>query len=269
MELVDRYLDGTLTAADSAAFTARAAENAELRQLIEDQRALREGLHRMALRGIVTRSAPSGGAGWLGPTIASVAVVAIATYAWLQWSGEPAERSTEQHAIEVHTEAEMPTESGAAADSTTSAPVRQQHTTVRTDTVVMVKRVYVPAQATEEERAAIVDSVRRSNQATEALASPARSIPLQNLLTPDADGRNDRLIIPGGPYRSASMVVRNAAGQVVFAADGPDPIWDGTLSSGRPAPDGTYLCQVYAVDAAGTAYGGEQSVRLVRNFNAE
>ncbi|HRH38694.1 MAG TPA: hypothetical protein PK760_10130, partial [Flavobacteriales bacterium] len=80
MELVDRYLDGAMTDPDRAAFETRANENAELRQLIEDQRALREGVARIALRGVVTSSAPSAGKGWIGPTIATVTVLIVASY---------------------------------------------------------------------------------------------------------------------------------------------------------------------------------------------
>lgn len=50
MELVDRYLDGGMGVAEHAAFEERMGANAELRALVDDQRALREGLHRVQLR---------------------------------------------------------------------------------------------------------------------------------------------------------------------------------------------------------------------------
>ena len=50
MELVDRYLDGGMGAAERAAFEERLGANVGLRALADDQRALREGLHRVQLR---------------------------------------------------------------------------------------------------------------------------------------------------------------------------------------------------------------------------
>ncbi len=50
MELVDRYLDGGMGAAEGAAFEERMRMNGELQGLVNEQRALREGLHRVQLR---------------------------------------------------------------------------------------------------------------------------------------------------------------------------------------------------------------------------
>lgn len=51
MELVDRYLDGDMGEAERSAFDERMRVNLEMRSLVDDQRALREGLHRVELRG--------------------------------------------------------------------------------------------------------------------------------------------------------------------------------------------------------------------------
>jgi TonB family protein len=50
MELVDRYLDGEMGESERTAFEERMRANGELRGLVDDQRALREGLHRVQLR---------------------------------------------------------------------------------------------------------------------------------------------------------------------------------------------------------------------------
>ena len=50
MELVDRYLDGGMGEAEGAAFEERMRANGELHGLVDDQRALREGLDRVHLR---------------------------------------------------------------------------------------------------------------------------------------------------------------------------------------------------------------------------
>lgn len=100
---------------------------------------------------------------------------------------------------------------------------------------------------------------------TEQILGPEKTILLQNILSPDNDGVNDRLIVPGGPYRRASMFVSNSQGSVVFTSDGPDPIWDGRLTNGQPAPAGIYQIDVSAVGLDGSTYGGRERVRLVRS----
>jgi periplasmic protein TonB len=53
MELVDRYVDGEMGDAESKAFEQRMGASAELEQLVNEQRALREGLQRLHLRSAV------------------------------------------------------------------------------------------------------------------------------------------------------------------------------------------------------------------------
>jgi len=77
MELVDRYLSGELNASERAAFEERIRTNAELRELVADQRALHGGLHRLALRPSVNKAYRSYKWGkWL-PGIGGAAVIAI------------------------------------------------------------------------------------------------------------------------------------------------------------------------------------------------
>lgn len=56
MELVDRYLGGELNATERAAIEERLRTNAELRALVEDQRALHGGMKRLALRPAVNKA---------------------------------------------------------------------------------------------------------------------------------------------------------------------------------------------------------------------
>lgn len=104
MELADRYLDGSMDAAERSAFEARAAASAGLRQLIEDQRALREGIARLPLRAAANKAYRAYRFGKPGPWIGGVAMVAVTAGAAL-WmfsakraaTGEPP--STEAEAI--------------------------------------------------------------------------------------------------------------------------------------------------------------------------
>lgn len=77
MELVDRYLDGSMNEADRLAFKTRAAANTELRQLVEDQRALREGVTRVPVRAAAAKAYRSYRFGRSGPWFVGAAVVAI------------------------------------------------------------------------------------------------------------------------------------------------------------------------------------------------
>lgn len=54
MELVDRYLDEAMGAEERAAFEGRMRANNDLRTLVDDQRALREGFQRLHLRTAAT-----------------------------------------------------------------------------------------------------------------------------------------------------------------------------------------------------------------------
>ena len=77
MDLVDRYLSGELNATERTAFEERIRTNAELRELVEDQRALHGGLQRLALRPAVNKAYRSYKWGkWL-PGIGGAAVIAI------------------------------------------------------------------------------------------------------------------------------------------------------------------------------------------------
>lgn len=77
MELVDRYLDGSMNEADRLAFETRAAANTELRHLVEDQRALREGVARVPVRAAAAKAYRSYRFGRSGPWFVGAAAVAI------------------------------------------------------------------------------------------------------------------------------------------------------------------------------------------------
>lgn len=77
IELVDRYLHGELNATDRAAFEERMRTNAELRDLVEDQRALLGGMERLAMRPAVNKAYRSYKLGKWAPGIGGAGVIAI------------------------------------------------------------------------------------------------------------------------------------------------------------------------------------------------
>ncbi|MEO8587854.1 MAG: energy transducer TonB [Flavobacteriales bacterium] len=90
MELVDRYLDGSMNAEERKAFETRASANAELRELIEDQRALREGATRLPVRAAAAKAYRSYRLGKPGPWIGGAVIVAvIITTAFFVLRGTP------------------------------------------------------------------------------------------------------------------------------------------------------------------------------------
>jgi protein TonB len=108
LELVDRYLDGGLNDAERAAFEQRLADNADLRTMLEDQRMLREGIARMALRPAVAKAYRAHRFGkwkpWLG---GAGTVVMIAAAGWALWDRMPQEaheRPVIEHVDSLHVE---------------------------------------------------------------------------------------------------------------------------------------------------------------------
>jgi hypothetical protein len=96
MELVDRYLDGSMNAEERKAFEARANSNAELRQLVEDQRALREGVARVPVRTAAAKAYRAHRFGKPGPWAAGAVVLAIVVATtMLLWRAQDHSRDSE------------------------------------------------------------------------------------------------------------------------------------------------------------------------------
>ncbi len=67
------------------------------------------------------------------------------------------------------------------------------------------------------------------------------NVTISNLMTPNDDGFNDRWIVQNlENYPDTKVIVVNREGQVVFSSDAYDNNWDGTSTSGKKLPDGTY-----------------------------
>lgn len=92
MELVDRYLDGTLDPGERQAFEERLRTHAELRELLDDQRALREGVERLAVRALVVKAHSGWNWGKWKPFIGGAAITA-AVVTGTVWSMHAGERS--------------------------------------------------------------------------------------------------------------------------------------------------------------------------------
>ncbi len=170
MELVDRYLDGSMNEADRAAFETRAGASKELRQLIEDQRAMREGVQRLHLRGIAQKASPKGGPG--GSVAGLFAILAIIGASYLLWN-----TGSEVKLGGPGVEEAQPSETYTAApseDVLPDTPVHVQRSrTQRIDTTWVVKKIVVPIQASESAGIEhVADSLRRTSRADSVFVKP-------------------------------------------------------------------------------------------------
>ncbi len=67
---------------------------------------------------------------------------------------------------------------------------------------------------------------------------------IPNVFTPNNDGENDGFLVTGTSFELHSTTIFNRWGEVVFQTNFNNP-WDGRLSSGQIAPEGTYY---YLID---------------------
>jgi len=91
LELVDRYLEGAMDATERAAFEQRLTTEPELNVLLLDQRSLREGLERLALRPAVAKAYQAHRFGKWKPWLGGASLVIIAAAGWSLWERMPRE----------------------------------------------------------------------------------------------------------------------------------------------------------------------------------
>lgn len=89
---------------------------------------------------------------------------------------------------------------------------------------------------------------------------------LPNVFTPNGDGVNDVFTINLENAVSATMVIVNRWGNVVFETDSVDPKWNGRVNNdGNDCVEGTYFYQFTAVGEDGEEVQEHGSVQLVRD----
>lgn len=79
----------------------------------------------------------------------------------------------------------------------------------------------------------------------------AIQLTLPNIFTPNGDGANDYLEMRIDGVSEFSVVVLNESGQVVYQSQETDFKWDGSLSNGDKAPQGSYVYYITGKDADG------------------
>jgi hypothetical protein len=143
--LADRYLRGELNATDRTDFDERMRNNAELRELVEDQRALYGGLQRLALRPSVNKAYTSYRLGkWLPGVGGAIILGLLLTGAYIAIERLESQEAVNQEQTLPDPLITAPTE---VPDTMTEAEWEGSPSTIevrshsqQTDTVVMIMR---------------------------------------------------------------------------------------------------------------------------------
>ncbi len=288
MELVDRYLDGGMQGEEFHAFEGRIEANGELRALVEDQRALREGLQRVRLRGaLATAHRRWTYTRWL-PWAAAVILLAVGA-AWWQMQSEEHVTLVAEPTIHVDP---LPTnaptsEEGPAPDTLdlstrvesvfmTTQKVTRQVTDTSAGKGRIVTRLITDARTTQEmSQAAVGDEADAQQRTKEPPASPVPQ---------DEHGAEDRL---PSVTKSDSMQaqMRNEGERTLLARverlqNASKPEYPGGMEemlrfieSNLKQPRGTRKAGIvtvgFTVNKKGEVVNGEVIQSLGRAFDAE
>ena len=145
MELADRYLRGELNATDRAAFEERIRTNAELRDLVEEQRALLGGMERLALRPAVNKAYRSYKLGkWLPGVGGAMIIGLLLAVGYFASERSEVQNHFDQQQITPEATMEAPDEGpdsiAEPAWEGSPRPMEVSSHSQQTDTVVMIMR---------------------------------------------------------------------------------------------------------------------------------
>lgn len=87
---------------------------------------------------------------------------------------------------------------------------------------------------------------------------------IPNVLTPNGDGHNDKLLITAGEHLRAFIRIIAMNGSLVFQTTDLTQSWDGTLPNGNIADEGYYNCIVQITDLTGKSHVKKEVIRLYR-----
>ena len=90
------------------------------------------------------------------------------------------------------------------------------------------------------------------------------SIEVPNVFTPNGDTSNDQFFIDTKFTSNIKYIIVNRWGNLMFEADGINPLWDGT-SNGKPVEEGVYFYKYEILGLNGETYTGHGNVTLIRD----
>ncbi len=90
------------------------------------------------------------------------------------------------------------------------------------------------------------------------------TIEVPNVFTPNDDASNDQFFIDAKFTSNIKYIIVNRWGNLMFEADGINPLWDGT-SNGKPVEEGVYFYKYEVLGINGETYTGHGNVTLIRD----
>jgi gliding motility-associated-like protein len=96
------------------------------------------------------------------------------------------------------------------------------------------------------------------------IVTDATSIIIPNIFSPNGDGINDEFIITTTGMNSLHCDIFNRWGQLVFTLTSFNQSWDGKMSNGNQATEGTYFFMLKAVGTDGKNYDRQGTITLVK-----
>jgi gliding motility-associated-like protein len=89
-------------------------------------------------------------------------------------------------------------------------------------------------------------------------------IDIPNIFTPNQDGKNDVFKVISGNLIEIEATIFDKSGRKVYQWNGVDGGWDGKLSSGENAQEGTYFYHIFATGTDYKKHSYKGPVRLMR-----
>jgi len=90
------------------------------------------------------------------------------------------------------------------------------------------------------------------------------TVEVPNVFTPNGDASNNHFFIDTEYTSNIKYIIVNRWGNLIFEADGINPLWDGT-SNGKPVEEGVYFYKYEVLGINGEIYTGHGNVTLIRN----
>ena len=144
-------------------------------------------------------------------------------------------------------------------------PSQIQETATVVDPVIMNEEVPTTNVSPEKQTPSIPSNTTElSGQIAQEVQEAEQLKQLPNVFTPNNDGSNDLFEIKSEGLTDFQLVILNESNKVIFNSSDASFSWDGTLSSGDPAPAGTYLYYLTAKDEKQHVISRSSLLKLIR-----
>jgi gliding motility-associated-like protein len=144
-------------------------------------------------------------------------------------------------------------------------PSQIQETATVVDPVITNEEVPTTNVSPEKQTPSIPSNTTElSGQIAQEVQEAEQLKQLPNVFTPNNDGSNDLFEIKSEGLTDFQLVILNESNKVIFNSSDASFSWDGTLSSGDPAPAGTYLYYLTAKDEKQHVISRSSLLKLIR-----